>query len=72
MHEGSTIHLCIVIFGKINFKEEPDLAWMFASVDFVGLWRGDSCTVEAIAEHGACLGRLIGILSPTETEETSM
>ena len=24
-------------------------------VDFAVLWRGDSCTVEAIAEHGVCL-----------------
>ena len=41
-------------------------------VDFVVLWRGDSGTVEAIAEHGVCLGRLLAMFSTTETNPIRM
>ena len=41
-------------------------------VDFVVLWRGDSGTVEAIAEHGVCLGRLLAVISTTETNPIPM
>lgn len=41
-------------------------------VDFVVLWRGDSGTVEVFAEHGVCLGRLLEVLSTTETNPITM
>lgn len=49
-YEGSIIHLGIVKFDKIILKKNQILQGV-TSIDFVGLWRGDSCTVEAIAEQ---------------------